>query len=138
MLYKTKKSKTLFLLLIMLFLAITFACSLLKSTAPASTFKPGDPTATPLGTDITDPNFIKGIQAYQAQKYDEVISLMSAVIDANPNLAPPYYYRGIIFQAAGKNEEAIQDLKLFLTSAPASDDYQKEVSDAKARLVKLK
>jgi len=88
--YKTSQSKVLFFLLFTIFLAVTMACSLLQSTTPANSaptavFKPGDPTATPLGTDITDTNFIKGVEAYQAKKYNDVISLMSIVIDANPN-----------------------------------------------------
>jgi len=57
-------------------------------------FKPGDPTATPLGNDITDPNFIQGVKAYEGERFDEVIRFMSAAIETNPNLAPAYRYRG--------------------------------------------
>ena len=58
-------------------------------------FTPGNPTATPLGSEITDPNFIKGLAAYKEKHYEEVISLMSLVIEANPDLAPPYRHRGM-------------------------------------------
>ena len=57
-------------------------------------FKPGDPTATPLGSDINDPNFIAGVASYNAKDYTETIRLMSKVIASDPNLAPPYHYRG--------------------------------------------
>jgi tetratricopeptide (TPR) repeat protein len=60
-------------------------------------FKPGDPTATPLGSDITDPNFVKGVKAYKANDYQDAISLMTEVIVANPNLAPPYRYRATAY-----------------------------------------
>ena len=56
-------------------------------------FKPGDPTATPLGSDITDPNFIKGVEAFKKRDYQEVLTRMSAVIEADPSLAPAYRYR---------------------------------------------
>ena len=74
---------------------------------------------------------------YALGDYDQGILYMNQAIAQSP-YPLGYYYRGIIFQAAGKNEEAVQDLKLFLTSVPTSDDYKKEVSDAKARLAKLK
>jgi hypothetical protein len=102
MLYKTSRSRVLFFLLIVIFLGTTIACGLLKSaaptnSAPTSAFKPGDATATPLGTDITDPNFVNGVEAYQAKKYDQAIALMSAVIEENPGLAPSYRYRGMAY-----------------------------------------
>ena len=38
------------------------------STPVISGFKPGDPTATPLGSDITDPNFVEGKSMLTKQK----------------------------------------------------------------------
>ena len=58
-------------------------------------FAPGDPTATPPGSEITDPNFLAGQAAYEAQRYEEVIDRMGRVIEVNSNLAPAYWYRGM-------------------------------------------
>ena len=49
-----------------------------------------------------------------------------------------HYYRGLIYQAAGKNQEAIQDLELFLSLTQNLETSQDEIADAKARLAKLK
>jgi tetratricopeptide (TPR) repeat protein len=80
-----------FITFVLLILLIS-ACKIFSPSAVP--FKPGDPTATPLGSDLTDPNYIKGVDAFYANRDEEVIQLMSAVIEANPNLAPPYQYRG--------------------------------------------
>jgi len=88
------------------------------STPSASQFKPGDPTATPLGSEITDPNFIKGVEAFNAENDAEVIELMSAVIRANPNLAPPYRYRGISYWYLGDCEAGLADEEKALSLNP--------------------
>jgi tetratricopeptide (TPR) repeat protein len=64
-------------------------------TPTVHAFTPGDPTATPLGSDITDPNYLAGLDAYNANNYKETIRLLSLVIKASPDLAPPYRYRGL-------------------------------------------
>jgi tetratricopeptide (TPR) repeat protein len=66
-------------------------------TPTVHAFTPGDPTATPLGSDITDPNYIAGVKAFDADNDKEVIRLMSLVIASNPDLAPPYRYRGLAY-----------------------------------------
>ena len=128
MFYKTSQSKFFFFLLFTMLIPATIACGLLQSvaprnavpanTAPTSAFKPGDPTATPLGTDITDPNFIKGVEAYQAKKYNDVIALMSAAIDTNPNLAPPHRYRGMAHWYLGDCAGALPDIEEALSINP--------------------
>jgi tetratricopeptide (TPR) repeat protein len=65
-----------------------------ETTTPKPSFKPGDPTATPLGSDITNPDFVAGLKAYHANDYQEAIRRMDAAILANPYLAPAYHYRG--------------------------------------------
>jgi hypothetical protein len=49
-----------------------------------------------------------------------------------------YYYRGIIYQDAGKSQAAIQDLELFLSSVQSPESNQDKIADAKARLAQLK
>lgn len=67
-----------------------------SATTPSpSLFKPGDPTATPPGSEISDPNYINGVAALYAGEYEKAIALLSAAIEANPNLAPPYRYRAV-------------------------------------------
>lgn len=96
----------------------------IKSTQAASqssgagNFMPGDPTATPLGTDITDPNFVDGVIAYQAKNYERVVELMSPVIKANPDLAPPYRYRGMSYWYLGACEPALADFEKALALNP--------------------
>jgi tetratricopeptide (TPR) repeat protein len=71
--------------------------AILITTTPAifsGGYRPGDPTATPFGTEITDPNFIAGLEAFNNRDYGLTIELMSKVIEVSPNLAPPYRYRG--------------------------------------------
>lgn len=96
---KWQKVPLTFILIILLISACkSFSPSYLggaKTATPSpSSFKPGDPTATPLGNDITDPNYIKGVDAFYTGRPEEAIQFMSAVIEVNPNLAPPYQYRG--------------------------------------------
>lgn len=68
-------------------------------TSTPNRFRPGDPTATPIDSNITDPNFIAGVSAYEASNWQEVIRLMNAVVESNPDLAPPYRYRGLAYWA---------------------------------------
>ena len=73
--YKTKRQTTTIIFIIAILL--TLACNALsgvspsintatntptlESTSTSVPFKPGDPTATPLGSEISDPNYIKGV-----------------------------------------------------------------------------
>ncbi len=95
------------------------ACSRFYEVFPSpSVFKLGDPTATPLGNDITDPNFIKGVDAFKAKNYQEVLNLMSAVIEADPNLAPPYRYRGAAYLSLGDCQSGLADEEKALSINP--------------------
>lgn len=85
---------------------------------PTGRFVPGDPTATPLGNDITDPVFVQGVSAYQAKKYEEAIALMSRVIQANPRLAPPYRYRGMAYWYLKDCNSALDDFEEALSINP--------------------
>jgi len=50
-----------------------------------------------------------------------------------------HYYRALIYQATGKNQEAIEDLESFLSwDDQRLDAYPDELADAKARLAQLK
>ena len=48
-----------------------------------------------------------------------------------------YYYRGTMYQSAGKKEAAIVDLSNFLMLITDASTYEKEVLDAQARLAEL-
>jgi len=92
----------------------------LEATATLSppTFKPGDPTATPLGNEITDPNYINGVAALYAGEYEKGIALLSSVIEANPNLAPPYRYRAVGYGGIGDCISALADEEKALSIDP--------------------
>lgn len=98
----------------------TLIPGLASPTSPptAAAFTPGNPTATPLGRDIDDVNFEKGLEAYQAKNYESAIALMSAVIDANPNLAPPYRYRAIANFYLNRCQDGMPDIEKALTLDP--------------------
>jgi tetratricopeptide (TPR) repeat protein len=72
-------------------------------------FTPGNPTATPLGSEITDPNFNRGVVEYSAKHFEKVIDLMSAVITVSPQLAPPYQYRGMAYWYLGQCASGLVD-----------------------------
>lgn len=88
------------------------------STPSSGSFKPGDPTATPLGSDITDPDFIAGLQAFNDEDYEQVITLMSEVITRDPDLAPPYRYRGIAYLSFNQCDESLADFNQALSINP--------------------
>jgi tetratricopeptide (TPR) repeat protein len=85
---------------------LSATATLLPTIAP---FTPGNPTATPLGSEITDPNFIKGVAEYGAKHYEKAIELMSAVIAVSPELAPPYQYRGQSYWYLGECASGLMD-----------------------------
>lgn len=55
------------------------------------------PTATPPGEEIADPNYLAGKAAYVDKDYAEVLRRMTLVLDADPDLAPAYWYRGMAY-----------------------------------------
>ncbi len=81
-------------------------------------FTPGDPTATPVGSDITDPNFTVGLAAYHAEQFQSAIELMSKVIAANAKLAPPYRYRAAAYLALGQCQAGFPDVEKALQINP--------------------
>lgn len=81
-------------------------------------FKLGDPTATPLGSEITDSNYIKGIEALNVNNYEEALVFLNSAIETNPNLAPPYQYRGLAHWALGDCVSALADEEKALSINP--------------------
>lgn len=84
----------------------------------AVAFTPGDPTATPPGEDITDPNYLEGKIAYEAKDYEEVLRLMTLVLEANPNLAPPHWYRGMAYFYMGNYQAMLEEMEQALAIDP--------------------
>ncbi len=114
---KIKRQKSSIILVLVILL--TIACNRFYEYFPSSSsFKPGDPTATPLGSDITDPNFIKGVQAFKERNYSEVLTRMNAVIEATPNLAPAYRYRGAAYLSLGNCQAGLADEEKALSIIP--------------------
>ncbi len=86
---------------------------------PTIIYRLGDPTATRPGIAITDPDFIAGKSAYESEAYTEVIQLMGAVMSREPQLAPPYWYRGMAYYQIGEYHAALTDLEVALLIDPA-------------------
>lgn len=55
------------------------------------------------------------IDFYEAQKYDESLALLNNVIASDANNVYALYYRGMIYDAQKKLNEAISDFKKVLT-----------------------
>jgi tetratricopeptide (TPR) repeat protein len=74
---------------------------------------------------------------YELGNYEQAILYMNQSMETQP-IIMGYYYRGKIYQAMGKNDEAIGDLEIFLKQIPPDDEYKDEIADAQARLEELK
>jgi tetratricopeptide (TPR) repeat protein len=79
---------------------------------------PGGPTATPPGEDITDSNYIQGKTAYQAKNYEEVLKRMTLVLEANPRLAPPHWYRGMAYFYTQNYQAMLDEMEQALAIDP--------------------
>jgi tetratricopeptide (TPR) repeat protein len=85
-------------------------------TSPA--FRPGDPTATPPGSEITDPNYLAGVEAYWSDDFSAVIPLMQAVLEADPSLAPPHWYLGMASWSLGDCDTGLAEMEQALAIDP--------------------
>ena len=97
------------------FIAGEQATAALPTWAP---FTPGHPTATAPISSITDPNFQKGVDAFDDKKFGTVVDLMSAVIKAHPAVALPYRYRGAAYAYLDRCADGLPDLETALTIDP--------------------
>ncbi|HLC34537.1 MAG TPA: tetratricopeptide repeat protein [Anaerolineales bacterium] len=97
-----------------------------SATPTPKLFRPGDPTATPLGEDITHPDYLAGKDSYWAANYEEVLPLMQAVLDRDPRLAPPHWYRGMAYFQLGDCASGLDEMELALELAP---DYPLALAD---------
>ncbi len=78
----------------------------------------GEPTATPPGEDIADPNYLQGKAAYEAKDYEQVLRLMTLVLEADPNLAPPYWYRGMAYFYLKDYQAGLEEMERALVIDP--------------------
>jgi tetratricopeptide (TPR) repeat protein len=62
-----------------------------------------------------------GIKHYNEGKLDEALAQFDRAVQENADVPEPYYYRGLVHLARGKNPEAAADLKKFLELAPKHD-----------------
>lgn len=74
---------------------------------------------------------------YGLGNYEKAVEYMNAAMAAG-QYQLGYYYRGIMYQAAGEKEKAIQDLEYFIAFGYTGDQEKNATEDAKARLAKLK
>ena len=76
---------------------------------------------------------VEGQSAYFLGDYQGAIDFMTQALKLGTD-SNAYYYRGISYQATGKNKEAIQDLQIFISLVKTGS----QADDAKARLAQLK
>jgi len=83
----------------------------------------------PQGTAI-DPNTVLnlGIKAFNEGKMDQALAEFERVVQENPNLAEPYYYRALVYLNQGKNPQAKADLQKLLELDP-NNKYAKDAKD---------
>jgi len=73
---------------------------------------------------------------YELGDYEQAVEYMNKAMEMG-EYKMGYYYRGVMFQAANRSDEAILDLEHFLLLDP-SNELINEIIDAKARLEQLK
>lgn len=59
-----------------------------------------------------------GIRRYNEGQTEEAIDNFTQVVEARPEMAEPYYYRGLAYLGGGQNDLAAADLNRFLELAP--------------------
>jgi tetratricopeptide (TPR) repeat protein len=74
---------------------------------------------------------------YALEDYDQALVYIDRAL-ALEQYALGYYYRGVIYQALGRKQEAIRDLEFFLSVSKSSLEELEENADAEARLKQLK
>ena len=74
---------------------------------------------------------------YALGDYEKAISYIDQAVAMEP-YKMGIYYQGIIYDDAGKDDQAIFFLEQFLEFAPDESIFATEIADAKARLAKLK
>lgn len=62
-----------------------------------------------------------GIKFYNEGKLDQAMEQFDRAVAENAEAAEPYYYRGLVHLAAGRNKESAADLKKFLELAPGHE-----------------
>ena len=110
----------------LLFVVVLAACSPPAPPSPtqapetptAIPFVPGDPTATPPGEDISDPDYRSGKDAYWAGDYEAALDLMGAVLERDPSLAPPHWYRGMAYWQMDDCESGLPEMEAALEIDP--------------------
>ena len=77
---------------------------------------------------------------YELGQYEQGIAYITMVFDDRHTIFDlGYYYRGIMYDSIGKNQEAIKDLEFFLRmSKDIEVIYKEQAADAKERLTRLK
>ena len=62
-----------------------------------------------------------GIKFYNEGKLDQALAQFDRAVQENADAPEPYYYRGLVHLAGGRNPQAAADLKKFLELAPQHD-----------------
>ncbi len=57
----------------------------------------------------------RGVDLAEAGQYEEAIADYARAIELDPNLAQPFYNRGLCYKAQGKKTQAIVDFQEFIT-----------------------
>ena len=74
---------------------------------------------------------------YAMGNYDQALSYINRALSYGPGYPLGFYYRGIIYEAAGQDNEAIQNLEVFVRDAQLLKYNGPEVIDAENRISKL-
>ena len=60
---------------------------------------------------LSQNNVADASKLIEGQKYDEALNLLNKAISINPNNADAYYYRGSVYDAQSKSQQAIESYK---------------------------
>ena len=80
---------------------------------------PAGPTATPPGSEIGEADYLAGLAAYETENYPEVLTLMERVLQQNPDLAPPHWYRGMAYYYLGDYVAGLAEMEQAVALDPA-------------------
>lgn len=80
-----------------------------------------------------DVHFKRGNAYYRMGEYDKAIADYTKTIEINPNLAEPYFNRGLVYSVQGQEAEARVDFEKFIS---LSDDPDK-IAEAEQRTGEL-
>jgi tetratricopeptide (TPR) repeat protein len=85
-------------------------------------------------SDVSAAQFAAGVGHYERGRLADALTAFGAVIADNPDAAPAYFNRGLVYAAQGRPTAAITDLRRYLALQPRAPD--RAAVDAQLRVLR--